>query len=169
MKTSSPIASPAGTTATRPVCRRLGFELRDPGWRPSPKARGDWPLAQVILSFVFGVLLLAATLAVEVSTGMCAETFFDPLPSVRHALLVIDPLPVRVDARSRRWGCFLATRRAERLAVCESIRDEAGQSWTDVSAWYWAAALSQSRGPWWAVTVVEAAPWRESPMPDYSI
>jgi len=106
MKTSSPIASPAGTTATRPVCRRLGFELRDPGWRPSPKARGDWPLAQVILSFVFGVLLLAATLAVEVSTGMCAETFFDPLPSVRHALLVIDPLPVRVDCPIAAVGMF---------------------------------------------------------------
>ena len=51
------------------------------------------------------------------------------------------------------WRCFEAIHQGERLRVCERIVDADGASFTDTSAWYWAALLGQSRGPWQAVTV----------------
>jgi hypothetical protein len=57
------------------------------------------------------------------------------------------------DAQQRLWRCFEAQRGAQRLRVCERIVDAAGQGFTDTSAWYWAAVLGQSQGPWQAVTV----------------
>jgi hypothetical protein len=41
-----------------------------------------------VLIVLFGVLLPAATLAIELSNGMCAEAFFDPIPTLTHVLLV---------------------------------------------------------------------------------
>ena len=51
------------------------------------------------------------------------------------------------------WRCFEAVRGAQRLRVCERIVDARGNGFTDTSAWYWAAALGQSQGPWQAITV----------------
>ena len=59
---------------------------------------------------------------------------------------------VNVGAASRPPG------RAKRSDVCERIFDHDGNAWTDVSAWYWAATMGQSAGPWWAVTRVAAKP-----------
>lgn len=56
---------------------------------------------------------------------------------------------------NERWSTFRASRSNTRLVVAERIYDEAGQQWSDVSAWYWAAQLGRSHGPWWAVTVAE--------------
>jgi hypothetical protein len=42
----------------------------------------------IFLHAVFGVLLPLVTLGVELFTGMCADTFFDPLPTPLHILLV---------------------------------------------------------------------------------
>jgi hypothetical protein len=63
----------------------------------------------------------------------------------------------RRDATGRSWGCFVASRDALELRVCERIEDSTGRSWTDVSSWYWAALLGPSEGPWLAVTRVEPA------------
>lgn len=52
--------------------------------------------------------------------------------------------------------CFLASKHGRRLRVCEYIEDAAGNSFTDTSAWYWAAARGASRGPWLAVTTATA-------------
>jgi hypothetical protein len=57
------------------------------------------------------------------------------------------------DADRQLWRCFDATRAGQRLRVCERIVDASGRAFTDTSAWYWAALLEQSRGPWQAVTV----------------
>jgi hypothetical protein len=65
----------------------------------------------------------------------------------------VTPQPIAVGAEGSRWGAFTATRGPERLEVQERIYDEAGNQWTDVSSWYWAAATGRSRGPWWAVTL----------------
>lgn len=72
----------------------------------------------------------------------------------------VRPLPLRVDEAGARWGSFTAERGGERLRVSERIYSEAGRSWEDVSAWYWAAIGGDAAGPWWAVTVAErdAAP-----------
>ncbi|HOF87284.1 MAG TPA: archaeosortase/exosortase family protein [Armatimonadota bacterium] len=70
----------------------------------------------------------------------------------------LTPLALHVDAAGRRWGACLAARAGERLRVRECIVDGDGRHWSDVSAWYWAALLDRTRGPWWAYTVAERAP-----------
>jgi hypothetical protein len=60
------------------------------------------------------------------------------------------------DAEDAQWRCFDARRGSARSEVCERIIDGAGRGWTDVSAWYWAAALGQSEGPWLVTTVASA-------------
>lgn len=71
----------------------------------------------------------------------------------RGAGYSITPQPLRVDGNGARWGVFLAKRGGQQLDVRERIYDPAGNQWTDVSAWYWAAATGKSAGPWWAITV----------------
>lgn len=67
----------------------------------------------------------------------------------------VRPLPLKVDVDGARWGGFTAERGGEKLLVYERIYSDAGGSWEDVSAWYWAAAGGKGPGPWWAVTVAE--------------
>jgi len=63
------------------------FELRTlpqaPPAKPKPAPARDWTTLQI----VFGCLLPAATILIEWTTGMCAESFFDPLPDWRFHLL----------------------------------------------------------------------------------
>jgi hypothetical protein len=40
------------------------------------------------LAFVFGIVLPAATVLIELATRMCASTFFDPMPTWMMVLLV---------------------------------------------------------------------------------
>lgn len=56
------------------------------------------------------------------------------------------------EAGASMWRCFVAARAGERLRVCEQIVDATGAAYTDTSAWYWAATLGQSHGPWRAIT-----------------
>ena len=67
----------------------------------------------------------------------------------------VKPLPVRVDLEGKHWGCVQAERGRKVLDVCERIYDEAGNSWSDTSSWYWSAVLGKTTGPWWAVTVAD--------------
>jgi hypothetical protein len=57
------------------------------------------------------------------------------------------------DEQQALWRCFVAERGAQRLRVCERIVDAAGQAYTDTSAWFWAAQMGQTQGPWKAITV----------------
>lgn len=60
------------------------------------------------------------------------------------------------DQAQQLWRCFEATpgpSGGQRLRVCERIQDAAGQGFTDTSAWYWAAVMGQSTGPWQAITI----------------
>lgn len=53
------------------------------------------------------------------------------------------------------WARFSATRDGLRLTVHERITSGSdGSSWTDVSAWYWAALWHPLNGPWQAETVI---------------
>ncbi len=56
------------------------------------------------------------------------------------------------------WRCFDAVRHEQRVRVCERIVDVQGRSFTDTSAWFWAASLQHSQGPWRAITHVQEAP-----------
>lgn len=61
------------------------------------------------------------------------------------------------DGQQRLWRCFEAEAPdGTRLRVCERIAGDDGSAFTDASAWFWAAALGRSNGPWLAITVVEA-------------
>jgi exosortase/archaeosortase family protein len=69
----------------------------------------------------------------------------------RGAGFAITAARAAVDTDGVRWNCFEVRRGNERARVCERIEDATGRSWTDVSAWYWAAL--KSSGPWRAWTV----------------
>jgi hypothetical protein len=56
------------------------------------------------------------------------------------------------DDRARLWRCFTAWRTGSTVRVCERIEASDGGVFTDTSAWYWAAALGRSQGPWLAIT-----------------
>jgi hypothetical protein len=63
---------------------------------------------------------------------------------------------VRDDAsQGELWRCFEATQGSQRVRVCERIVDANGLAFTDTSAWFWAASMGQSVGPWQAVTHVK--------------
>lgn len=66
----------------------------------------------------------------------------------------VKPLAVHRDEEGSLWSSFAATKGDERLRVYERIHNNSGETWTDVSAWYW-SALRQDRGSWWAITVAE--------------
>ncbi len=68
----------------------------------------------------------------------------------------VRPRPLVVDGSGKRWGGFEASRKGQVVRVRERIEDAAGGEWTDVSSWYWAAALGRTKGPWFSVVVVEA-------------
>jgi hypothetical protein len=59
------------------------------------------------------------------------------------------------DKGSALWRCFEATHDGQRVRVCERIVDAQGLAFTDTSAWFWAASLGQSTGPWQAITRVQ--------------
>jgi hypothetical protein len=67
----------------------------------------------------------------------------------------VTPLPVHRDAQGSLWASFAAIKDTEHLRVYERIHNDAGESWTDVSAWYWSALRHEDGGPWWAITVAE--------------
>ena len=67
----------------------------------------------------------------------------------------VSPLPVWRDSHGRLWGCSEANSSGDSVKIRERVFDESGQSWPDISSWYWSASLGKSAGPWWAVTVVE--------------
>ncbi len=64
--------------------------------------------------------------------------------------------PLLTDSNRRRWSRFNAEKEGRTVEVTERIYDREGQSWTDISSWYWAALLGKTRGPWWSD--VEIAP-----------
>jgi hypothetical protein len=67
----------------------------------------------------------------------------------------IEATRLETDAQALLWRCFEASRDGRRVRVCERIVDADGQTFTDASAWFWAASLNRSHGPWQAVTRVE--------------
>lgn len=73
------------------------------------------------------------------------------------------PLPVHLDENEQRWSRFTASKGGRTRIVSERITDSGRNSWTDVSAWFWAASLKQTKGPWWAVTIAESGPITVAP------
>jgi len=59
------------------------------------------------------------------------------------------------DASGSTWSEFTVGREDERWRVRERLFSESGETWTDVSAWFWSVWRRPGSGPWWAVTAVE--------------
>jgi len=57
------------------------------------------------------------------------------------------------DTHGTAWGQFEASTGDLTLIVRERIYDDHGQSWTDVSSWYWAALFGKTKAPWHALTI----------------
>lgn len=66
--------------------------------------------------------------------------------------------PLWRDADGAQWSRFFATRDSGTWLARERLWSSDGGAWTGISAWFWEASLDSSRGPWWAVTVLEPAP-----------
>ncbi|MEE9344757.1 MAG: hypothetical protein V3U88_04050 [Methylococcales bacterium] len=67
----------------------------------------------------------------------------------------VETQPISRDGNDQLWGCILAHREGITYKVCERIYDQSGNSWYDVSSWYWAGLLGNTQGPWWAITVAQ--------------
>lgn len=67
----------------------------------------------------------------------------------------VQPLAAHRDASGSLWASFAATKRDDHLRVYERIHNGSGETWTDVSSWYWSALRREDSGPWWAFTVAE--------------
>lgn len=66
----------------------------------------------------------------------------------------VKPLALHRDTSNSLWSSFVATKGNYRVRVYERINSDAGETWSDVSAWYW-SALRDGSGSWWAVTIAE--------------
>jgi len=53
-----------------------------------PLTEGGGPRART-LTLLAGVVLPSISIAVETTTHICADTFFDPIPTLWHVLLVV--------------------------------------------------------------------------------
>lgn len=67
----------------------------------------------------------------------------------------VEPQPISRDQNGQLWGCVQAKRDGITYKICERMYDLSGNSWYDVSSWFWSVLLKNSQGPWWAVTVAE--------------
>lgn len=67
----------------------------------------------------------------------------------------VEHRPAERDGEGRLWTVLLAHNAQGSLRLREAIRDAEGRQWGDVSAWYWAALLGRSQGPWWSIVVAE--------------
>ena len=67
----------------------------------------------------------------------------------------VTPLAAHRDQNGSLWASFAATKGDERLLVYDRIISDDGETWTDVSAWYWSALRQRGSGSWWAITVAE--------------
>jgi hypothetical protein len=65
----------------------------------------------------------------------------------------IEPGPLQIGKQQSRWNSFEASKQGQKYLVMERIVDEHGNSWTDVSAWYWSVVMGRTRGPWTAITI----------------
>jgi hypothetical protein len=65
----------------------------------------------------------------------------------------IEPGPLQIGDRQLRWSTFEASKQGQKYSVMERIADAYGNSWTDVSAWYWSVVMGKTKGPWTAITI----------------
>jgi hypothetical protein len=68
----------------------------------------------------------------------------------------ISTAPMRGASDGAAMACFRASKDGKELLACERVFDGRGNSWPDVSAWYWHAVLNRASSGYWAVLEVGA-------------
>ena len=53
------------------------------------KSEKKFTISAFVYAIIFGVALPAVTILVELITGMCADVFFNPIPTIFHLILII--------------------------------------------------------------------------------
>lgn len=77
---------------------------------------------------------------------------------LRAGGFAVKPAPALRHPQSGLWGVVRAEKDGRMYRAREHIVSADGSRvWTDASAWFWDAVLHPERGPWLAVTVIEAA------------
>ncbi|MEM9158455.1 MAG: hypothetical protein AAGB46_05345 [Verrucomicrobiota bacterium] len=66
----------------------------------------------------------------------------------------VSPEPAYLDGEGKLWRRSTVERDGVSLGVRERIVGSDGAEWMDVSRWYWECLFGESKGPWFAVTVV---------------
>jgi hypothetical protein len=135
-----------------------------PGWPAQYEGRAltEVPLAQRELAFVrdfpgrVGRFSDGRREVIIRWVGAPTRRLHPAADCLRGIGYAITPMPARRDAGGAAMGCFRATHGGDDITVCEVIRDEAGEAWPDVSAWYWSAMLGASRAPWWSFVAAES-------------
>jgi len=134
-----------------------------PGWAAAPLPHDLTPVApstreaRFVADFPGQIGVFTDGTRTYVVRWVCTPTRkLHPASDCMRALgYAVKPTPIFASSDGTRWGSSSAQHGSERLRVRERITDSAGHEWTDVSAWFWAAALGRSAGPWWAVTIFE--------------
>lgn len=67
----------------------------------------------------------------------------------------IEPRPIQVNKRDIKMGCFTATNNTDEVQVCEYIEAVDGESWSDISAWYWGTIMDDSSTGWMSYVIAE--------------
>ncbi|MCP5534637.1 MAG: hypothetical protein H7A51_00195 [Akkermansiaceae bacterium] len=70
----------------------------------------------------------------------------------------IGAMRIQTDDKNRQWAGYTAINPDNTYIVLERIIDTRGNTWTDVSSWYWHALIHPDRAPWLAQTVIQATP-----------
>ena len=158
-----------GAAALAPLVQRnhdsaLAADDAFPGWPAAYEGRTltEMPLSQRELAFVrdfpgrVGRFTDGRREIIIRWVGAPTRRLHSAADCLRGVGYSITPMPARRDATGTAMGCFRATNRNENFTVCEVIRDERGEGWPDVSAWYWNAIFGASRAPWWSFVVAES-------------
>jgi hypothetical protein len=70
----------------------------------------------------------------------------------------IQPKRVRRDEAGSLWNCFEASKKVietKMFTVCEQVKDDNGNSWSDTSSWFWSALFRPAGTPYWALSIAE--------------
>lgn len=67
----------------------------------------------------------------------------------------LSPLPMQQGTNGALMSCFSARKDGEAFRVCEQLRGANGETWPDVSSWYWSALRAPAGSGWWSYVVVE--------------
>lgn len=133
-------------------------ELVSPAWTPHPLGDREARFARDFPGRI-GVFTTPDGRTIVIRHVTQPTRKLHPAADCLRALgYTIKPGPIALQPDGTEWATLTATRDHERLQVRERLLGADGRRWTDLSAWYWSAALSQTSAPWWALTELTPLP-----------